>query len=556
MINIKKFFQTVGLLIVLVVLINGCKKADFIINTQPDSITASTVDYKTVLPASLVVTANIEDASPTNATLQKYLGFWARSGSFQTDGEEETYQFGNDFRTDLWFNNYSNANNYNFIQGKAKAAGAGIYEGIARIMKVKNFQMIVDVFGNAPYFQALRGTDFRTPKYDDDEEIYKDLLKQLDTALVLLKDPTLSSAANNPEIAKNDLVYQGNTTRWRQFANTLRLRLIIHTCNTSFAGNTETNSIVSSISQTAEMAKITADGAGFIAAGQSAKLNPGFDASKPNPFYVTYERTAAGALSGQFNFVKANAYATGPNPTAPGQFGYYDYNGDPRKDRFYSLPLAAGSTVHRGIPYGLLSGNAANNGDRLSGVNGPGIIPQGAATPAWIFTSVESLFLQAEAARRGLLPVANTVSLYTAAVTESFVYLGLTAAQANTYLTGNATYPDVDITNGSNGNGIPPGIYTIISQKWFALNALSTLEVYTDYRRTNMPYGIGSGYPQGPPISVSPNKPASVTSIPIRLFYPQEEYQFNGANVVAEGTINVFTAGGVSGRNRIFWDKN
>ena len=551
--NIKKIFQNFGLLLILAVVVNACKKSDFLINTQPDSITASTVDYKTVLPASLVVSGNLEAASFT--TYQRWLGFWARSGSFQDDPQEETYQFANDFRTGPWFNNYSNANNYAFIQNKAKTAGAGIYEAIARIMKVRNFQTLVDVYGNVPYFQALQGTGFRQPKYDDDEEIYKDLLKQLDTAVALLANPVASSAANNPTIATNDLVYQGNTTNWRRFANTLRLRLVIHTCNTSFAGNVETNSFVSSISQSAEMAKITADGSGFIPAGQSAKINPGFDASKPNPFYSTYERTAIGGIAGQFDATKANAYATGPNPTAPGSFGYYAWNGDPRVNRFYTFPVAT-PTVHRGIPYGLLSAGPVNSGANLSGINGPGLIPQGAATPAWLFTSVESLFLQAEAARRGLLPIANTVSLYTAAVTESFLYLGLSVAQANAYLTGNATYPDVDITNGSAGSGMPPGMYTIISQKWFALNALSTLEVYTDYRRTNMPYGIGSGYPIGPAISVNPKKPASITTIPIRMFYPQEEYQYNANNVIAEGVINVFTAGGVSGRNRIFWDKN
>ena len=552
MMNIRKIMQAASLGITLIILAVGCKKADFIINTQPDNITASTVDYKAVLPPALLATAEIEANS--FAHYQKWLGFWARSGSFQDDAAEETYLFSNDFRTGPWFNNYANANNYQFVQTKAKAAGAGIYQAIARIMKVKNFQLLVDVYGDIPYFQALQGTGFRTPKYDDDELIYKDLLLQLDTAITLLKDPVLSSTTNNPSIAVNDLVYAGNTTRWRQFANTLRLRLVIHTCNTSFAGNVETNSFVSTIGQASEIAKITADGAGFIGAGQTARLNPGFTADKPNPFYRNYERNAAGAIAGQYDFVKANAYATGPNPGAPGNLGYYDYNGDPRVDRLYTAPSAGGP--RRGIPYGLLSSGPTNAGNVLSGINGVGLIPQGAASPAWIFTSVESLFLQAEAARRGLLPIANTVSLYTAAVTESFVYLGLSTAQANAYLTGNATYPDVDIVNGSGGNGMPPGMYTIISQKWFALNALSTLEVFSDFRRTNMPYGIGSGYPQGPPISVNPNKPASITTIPIRMFYPQEEYQYNGPNVVAEGVINVFTGGGVNGANRIFWDKN
>ncbi len=528
----------------------GCKKEDFAINTNPDDVTASTVDFKSVLPASLSATATIQ--ANQWAFLQRWLGFWARSGSYQDATDEESYDFTNDFGSGLWTNLFSNANNYNFVQTVAHEREAGFYEAIARIMKAQNFQMLVDIYGNVPYSEAFKGGSIRTPKYDDDLEIYKDLFKQLDTAISLLKDPVASAADNNIGIAVNDLVFQGNATNWVKYANTLKLRLLMHTGNTSFAGGTEVNTFVAGINQVAEMAKITAEGSGFLGAGLNAQINPGYNDTKPNPFYRAYQKTETGAVAGAGDYTKANAYAVGP--TALGNFGYYGWNGDPRVDRFYVKPGT--STSQRGITYGeLASVNPLNTGSALSNIYGVGLLPNGAASRAWIFTGFESLFLQAEAARRGLL-AGDAKALLTAAIRESFVWLGLTSTQADTYIANNATYVDVDFSAAPLGPGLPPGgMYTIMSQKWFALNAVATLEVWTDHRRTNIAYGVGSGFIKGPPISINPAN--TKTALPIRLFYPQREYSLNATNALAEGaTINVFTGGGLTGKNRIFWDQN
>lgn len=535
------------------VAITGCKKDDFAINTNPDDITASTVDYKTVLPASITVTAAIQATSFT--FLQKYMGYWARSGSYQDPTDEETYTFTNDFGVGIWNSLYSNANNYSFVIEKANANGAGFYEAIARTMKSLNFQMLVDVYGNVPYSEAFIGGTIRTPKYDDDKAIYDSLFVELDKAIALLNNPVLSSPEANPAIATNDLIFKGNATNWKKFINTIKLRLLMHMGNTSFAGGVETNTFVAGANQVARMAIITAEGSGFLGAGLSAEINPGYNDTKPNPYVRAYVKNELGALPGTGDQTKANAYAVGNPGTGPNP-GYYAYNGDPRVNRFYSLPLApTGTTTQRGIQYGELAvAGSPNIGSNLSGIGGPGLIPNGAASRAWILTGAESLFLQAEAARRGLL-AGNAANLLTAAVRESFVWLGLTAGQADSYLSGNATYPDVDINGVSQGAGLPAGgMYTIYSQKWFALNSIATLEVWSDYRRGNMVYGVGSGFDPGPPISVNPAN--TKTAIPIRLFYPQNEYSYNEGNVVGEGVINVFTAGGPAGKNRIFWDQN
>jgi hypothetical protein len=155
------------------------------------------------------------------------------------------------------------------------------------------------------------------------------------------------------------------------------------------------------------------------------------------------------------------------------------------------------------------------------------------------------MFLQAEAIERGIITSGSAEETLKEAVRESFTFLGLTDDDANTYMANNATYPDVDYNGVSQGPGLPEGgIYTILSQKWFALNGIAPYEIWTDYRRTDIVYGEGSGYDPGPSISILTG---AESTIPVRLFYPQSEYSFNEANVQAEGTIDVFTS-------RIFWD--
>jgi hypothetical protein len=323
-------------------------------------------------------------------------------------------------------------------------------------------------------------------------------------------------------------MFAGDKTKWAKFGNTLKLRLLVHLKNVAgfdFAG---------------EAAKIVANGKGYLGAGENAQVQPGYKSDKPNPFYNLYVADPTGTATQNSVYYKANSYA----------ISYYEYDFDPRETRFYK----AGNQGMRGVAYGLPSANE-NTAASLSAI-GDGVAKTNSSVQ-WILTATESLFLQAEAMQRGYI-TGNPVTTLNAAITESFALVGATGAAA--YIAGNATYPDVDITASSNK------YYTILQQKWFALNAIAPYEVWTDYRRENSPatgtqaaadhfiYG-GHGYPVaganpvdfaiGPPISVSPSNTA--TKIPIRLLYPQNEYNYNAANVGAEGTISANTS-------KIFWD--
>lgn len=360
----------------------SCKKEKFDINANPDAVTDVSVTPSVLLPGALQATCYAVDCNWW--FMSWWMGHGARSGSFQSLNEEETYAFTNDFHAgDVWNAYYANANNYNIMIKKAAETGAGTYEAIGRIMKSHNMSLLVDVYNNIPYSDAFKGTAASTPKYDKAVDVYNAIFNDLDAAIALLNNPTATEASKNPDIATADFVYAGNTTRWKQFANTLRLRMLIHLHN----GVTATT-VASGVNIATQMSKITSDG--YLAEGQSAHIQPGFSGTKPAPYYRLFVTNEAGTGS-QRDFLRASKYA----------IDYYKYDGDPRIDRFYVSPTGT-TSGHLGIEFGTPSGGSVPTGAQLSTVRGPGLIPNGSASRAWILTSVESLFLQAEARQRGL----------------------------------------------------------------------------------------------------------------------------------------------------------
>lgn len=521
----------------------GCSKNKFNINRNINQPTDSSVTYDVVLPAALHTSGAI--IATQWGPIQNWMGYWARSGTYAPNVLEETYQITTGFGNGIWNSCYDNNYDYQIVQTKSKVAGGGFYEGIARIMMAHNYQILVDVYGNVPYKQALKGGAVPTPAYDNGLAIYQDLFRQVDTAIDLIEAAVVTTDNANKNIETNDIIFNGDKGKWIRFANTLKLRWLIH----CYA--------VAGINKPAEIAKINAkinpatnQPYGYLAAGEDVQVQPGYKADRPNPFYNTYVATTAGAQTANNVYYRANEWG----------IDYYGWDGDPRRARFY----VAGANGLVGVAYGLPPVNA-NASPNLAGI-GPGVAKTN-SSPQAIMIAAESFFLQAEARQRNIITSGATASaLLTTAINESFRYVGATGAAG--YIAGNATYPDVDYNGVAQGPGAPTGgLFTILSQKWFALNAINTLEIWTDYRRvpytevaTNVlgtpgandapndhfVYGDGGAFDPGPPISVSPQNTS--TKIPVRYLYPQSEYNYNAANVGAQGTIDRYT--------KIFWDLN
>lgn len=90
---------------------------------------------------------------------------------------------------------------------------------IGRILRVESFLRLTDYYGDIPYFEAGKVYEDKIlkPKYDKQEDIYMDFLKELREC-----SAQLSSSA--PAVT-HDLYFGGDVNKWKRFANSLWLRI-------------------------------------------------------------------------------------------------------------------------------------------------------------------------------------------------------------------------------------------------------------------------------------------------------------------------------------------
>ncbi len=99
-------------------------------------------------------------------------------------------------------------------------------EGVALVMKSYIFSVLTDAYGDIPYTEAAQGIEDGnfTPAYDAQEDIYfgpEGLLAELDRADDLLNTGNAGSITG-------DILFSGDVTMWKKWANSLRLRLLMH----------------------------------------------------------------------------------------------------------------------------------------------------------------------------------------------------------------------------------------------------------------------------------------------------------------------------------------
>ncbi|GGC21096.1 hypothetical protein GCM10011386_11280 [Parapedobacter defluvii] len=507
-------------LFLLVFLAAGCSDSFFDINDNPNSPTDEAMQPNLLLPSVLNATATKMATSYDYAA--HWMGYWARSGSYGPSNPLENYDLTTTYEQDEWVNGnttvtYPTVSWYNILmdanvmERKAIETEQTFYVAIAKVIRSIGYMYLVDQYNNVPYTQALNLSEFISPAYDNGQDIYNDLLLQLDEAASLFAS---ADVLVNPGIEDADIMFGGDALMWRKLVNTQRLKLLIRQ-----------SEIFGTTAPSEQLSKIQADGSGFLMSGETAEVNPGYavDEYKQNPFYNTYLRDHTGTLIDNFN--RANNYL----------LGLFMNNNDIRYQYVFNEardPLSE-DDLYFGYDFGFVDLDPDNpKAVNSSEVAGPGLA-KSATQPQWLFTSVESLFLQAEATQRGWLN-GDAHQAYIDAVTESFIWLGVenAADEAEDYLAQSRS-----IVSWSAAGSDQDKINLIATQKYLALPGINNFEAWVDYRRLGVP---------NVPLSLSPSR--NGRHIPLRLLYPQNEYDYNGANVEAQGTIDAQTS-------TVFWDK-
>src|SRR5882757_8181885 len=189
---------------------------------------------------------NTDTKNPVNAPSyalftngQKYMTDWLTTSSVDynitnliaqywtetTYTDESNYNLGNrDIPRNFWNKLYNDALN-NYVQAK-KLIPTDVTDpdqvrnemDITDIMEVYTYYYLVNTFGNIPYTEANNVDKYPFPKYDDAKTIYADLLTRLDSSIAGLN----TSAAG---FGAADLLYGGDITAWKKFANSLKLKM-------------------------------------------------------------------------------------------------------------------------------------------------------------------------------------------------------------------------------------------------------------------------------------------------------------------------------------------
>ena len=534
----------------------GCKKGYLDVNTNPNQSTAA--DPGTVLPSALVATVAQWYPGPTAHS--GWLGSWSISGSYAISSIDfSTYKMTTDFAdppgnivtsvNNVWSSTYDNLKDYQYIQDKSSSTSLPFLEGAARIMKAYQFQHLVDLFNDVPYTDALKGPLSLRPAYTKAIVVYDSLFKEIQKGITLIKNAGITAPGNQ------DIMFGGDKTKWVQFANTVRLRMLLRM--------SELTAKPAFFQPNLDLTKNEA--AGFLTA--DALVQPGYSNSsgKGNPFWQRFYDLSGGLISSFGDFWAPHVFAV----------NFYKNNNDPRKSREYigiKYPL-----TYVGTTLGATNGNPTQGNYSFFG---PGVLQgyttlkdihgqdsifnrnpaAGSSAPAVMMLASESYFLQAEAAVLGYVP-GDAQSLYQQGITASFNYLGAQGSIKGTIdplkdtivfssdssailyysQSGNTQ------TNFSTATTVLAKQTIILRQKWAALNNINSFEAYADYRRFDYLHTGTPPYP-GPlgntPLSVSPF--IDIPKIPLRYKYPTSEYSKNPDNVLAEGNIDHQTG-------KIFW---
>ncbi|WP_282124563.1 RagB/SusD family nutrient uptake outer membrane protein [Algibacter mikhailovii] len=493
------------------------------INTDPNGITEESLTQmnNNVGNEFGPMFLNVFNVTPAwNYQLQQnlmgdvYSGYMTAPTPFAGNVNNQTYALVDGWNGFPWSNAYGSVmpqalNVFNAVKLGGDPDGVK-FVLLANIIKVTAMHRVSDIYGPIRY---TKFNDFATTgEYDAQDVAYKAFFQDLTEAIDGLK-----VYEGDVQFAPFDMSsLAGDIAGWRQFANSIRLRLAIRV-----------SKIDPALAKTQGELALSSD-AGLMTESNMV-INTGF----PHPITV---------ISGSWGDIRMGAemesILTG-----------YD---DGRIETYFN-PSADASLEgdYKGIRMGIDIAAKGEYGDHAS----IGSVIDG-ETLTWM-TAAEVHFLKAEAALRGWAGAGDAKSNYEAGVSASFAQHGVSGIAD--YLADTTSTPAdfVDALNDANdiayGSDVKIAfnnagtneekLEQIITQKWIAMFP-DGQEAWTEFRRT--------GYPRIFPVVVNNSGGTIDTNIQVRrINFVENERNTNSANV--EEAVG-FLGGPDTGGTRLWWD--
>jgi Starch-binding associating with outer membrane len=365
-------------------------------------------------------------------------------------------------------------NDLELILQKTRAAQDWNYNLLATVLKVYTYQVLVDLYDQVPFTQALQGAANLQPKFDQGEGIYTALLATLDSALNQKFD-----APTNTKPGKEDYFFAGDMSKWKAFANTLKLKMYLRMVNSKPAdAEAGINSLYNAH-------------AAFL--GEDAAITQWSSSpNKQNPFYAEniFALNTTSNLKASVTFIN-----------------WLKANIDPRIVTYFGTAS----------PVGVDQGNYLSLNPVYKTAT---TFVQHATDPVQFISGPESYFMQAEARER-YFSGDQAQALYNSGVQAAFDVYGF---DATSYITSGGAYEYP--VSGS----LDDKIDAIITQKWASLPGSHALEAWFERNRTGFPKT--SPVYSTDPLYVAGEFVISATSVlgkafPKRIVFPDAERSRN-----------------------------
>jgi hypothetical protein len=437
------------------------------INRDPDLLSPDQVPIQSELPAAITGIA-----ASQGSYFALVGGFWSQ---FWTQSavanqykliDDYTIPSGNALTNGAWSSIFDALTDVRNIKRISMEQENWNYYLIATTLEVYASQLLVDMYGSIPYTEA-NNTAILQPNFETGDVVYDNMVADLKEALS--KDLSLSPIENVP--GNTDLIFRGDMTSWKAFANTLLLRLYMR--QSEARPNVAQDGITSLMNSGVQFLNVNA-----------AITSYADEDSKSNPLYESDRR--------QLN--------VGTNLRASATLGtLLNGNNDPRLASYYD------GTAFQA------------QGDFDDGLPSTSVVILNAVDPVYFMSLAESKFLQAEADVR-YMGGGNAQMLYEQGVAAAFEMFDL---DGTSLIAGAYAYPD-----GSNEENIE----AIITQKWIASFPGNGFESFFEQNRTGYPKisSVGVTSPSYVPGQFTYSVEGKTGGLfPKRLAFPQDERQRN-----------------------------
>ncbi|MEO6870230.1 MAG: SusD/RagB family nutrient-binding outer membrane lipoprotein [Ginsengibacter sp.] len=450
----------------------GCKKT-FDINQDPNNPSLEVGTPKLVFPVGVMAVAAVEGGQLAidGGILGEYITQAALSVQYQNI---EQYDLKSTDQPRIYRTLYANGlKNLQYVIDKSRESQDWNFYLMGTVMKAYATSILVDLYDQIPYSEALKGASNLTPKFDDGYSIYKSLLADLDSALNQ-NFSGFNSAGNV------DLLFGGDINKWQEFANTLELKMYLRMTN---AKPDEAKAGIQALyARNAKFLDEDAKVTGFIDA-----------ASESNPMYEQNIRQ----LNTNSNLRASTTYAS-----------FLKSNGDPRMISFF----------------GSISAGSLDQGDYLNPSATAGaaaIFNETPEDPVVFLSEAESYFLQAEARER-YFGGDGAKALYNQGVLAAFSSVG---KDGSSFIAPGGKY---EYPSGT----LDQNVEAIITQKWASFPyGVHFIEGWFEKNRTGYPktspvYSSDPSYISGEFV-VSKNSILSPGKLPKRFVFPDIERSTN-----------------------------